>query len=400
METLKGLPVANAINEKIIEEMKDWKGAIPHLAIVRVGERPDDMSYERGATKKMEKVGFRCTSYTFPADIDNDTFQKEFDKINEDEDIDGILLLRPLPKHLDEKAIENRIASVKDLDGISPMNLAKVYAGDPTGYGPCTAEAVIEMLDYAGVDLKGKRAVVIGRSLVIGKPVAMMLNEADVIIYAGSLVNEELLEYAKKDCEIYNSAYMNLDEVINVIVKAESEGKNIVRLHTGDPSLYGAIREQIEELAKHGITCEICPGVSSFLAAAAAMNCEYTVPEVAQSVIITRMPGRTPVPDNESIAKLAAHGTSMVIFLSSSHLKELKEELYKGAYTPDTPCAICYKASWKDEKCIKTTLENLDREAEKAGITKTALIMVGEFLGDKYSFSKLYDPEFTTEYRK
>ena len=143
-----------------------------------------------------------------------------------------------------------------------------------------------------------------------------MLNEADVIIYAGSLVNEELLEYAKKDCEIYNSAYMNLDEVINVIV------------HTGDPSLYGAIREQIEELAKHGITCEICPGVSSFLAAAAAMNCEYTVPEVAQSVIITRMPGRTPVPDNESIAKLAAHGTSMVIFLSSSHLKELKEELY------------------------------------------------------------------------
>ena len=213
-----------------------------------------------------------------------------------------------------------------------------------------------------------------------------MLNEADVIIYAGSLVNEELLEYAKKDCEIYNSAYMNLDEVIDVIVKAESEGKNIVRLHTGDPSLYGAIREQIEELAKHGITCEICPGVSSFLAAAAAMNCEYTVPEVAQSVIITRMPGRTPVPDNESIAKLAAHGTSMVIFLSSSHLKELKEEFYK--------------ASWRDEKCIKTTLGNLDREAEKEGITKTALIMVGEFLGDKYSFSKLYDPEFTTEYRK
>ena len=150
METLKGLPVANAINEKIIEEMKDWKGAIPHLAIVRVGERPDDMSYERGATKKM--------------------------------DIDGILLLRPLPKHLDEKAIENRIASVKDLDGISPMNLAKVYAGDPTGYGPCTAEAVIEMLDYAGVDLKGKRAVVIGRSLVIGKPVAMMLMKKNATV--------------------------------------------------------------------------------------------------------------------------------------------------------------------------------------------------------------------------
>ncbi len=182
MDTLKGLPVANAINEKIIEEMKDWKGAAPHLAIVRVGERPDDMSYERGAVKKMEKVGFGCTSYTFPADIDNDTFQKEFDKINENDEIDGILLLRPLPKHLDEKAVENKIDSVKDLDGISPVNLAKVYAGDETGYGPCTAEAVIEMLDYAGVDLKGKRAVVIGRSLVIGKPVAMMLMKRNATV--------------------------------------------------------------------------------------------------------------------------------------------------------------------------------------------------------------------------
>ena len=224
-----------------------------------------------------------------------------------------------------------------------------------------------------------------------------MLNEADVIIYAGSLVNEELLEYAKKDCEIYNSAYMNLRDVI---VKAEGEGKNIVRLHTGDPSLYGAIREQIEELAKYGITCEICPGVSSFLAAAAAVKCEYTVPDVAQTVIITRMPGRTPVPDNESIAKLAQHGTSMAVFLSSSHLEELKEELYKGAFTPDTPCALCYKVSWEDEKCIRTTLKDLDSEARKAGITRTALVLVGEFLGDKYSFSKLYDPEFTTEYRK
>ena len=213
-----------------------------------------------------------------------------------------------------------------------------------------------------------------------------MLNEADVIIYAGSLVNEELLEYAKKDCEIYNSAYMNLREVIDVIVKAEGEGKNIVRLHTGDPSLYGAIREQIEELAKYGITCEICPGVSSFLAAAAAVKCEYTVPDVAQTVIITRMPGRTPVPDNESIAKLAQHGTSMAV--------------YKGAFTPDTPCALCYKVSWEDEKCIRTTLKDLDSEARKAGITRTALVLVGEFLGDKYSFSKLYDPEFTTEYRK
>ena len=174
MEILKGLPVANAINEKLIEELKGMD-KVPHLAIIRVGERPDDMSYERGATKKMEKVGFDCTSYTFPADIDNETFQKEFDKINEDDNIDGILLLRPLPKHLDEKAIENRINPNKDLDGISPVNLAKVYAGDTTGFAPCTAEAVIEMLDFAGVDLTGKRVTVVGRSLVIGKPVTMLL---------------------------------------------------------------------------------------------------------------------------------------------------------------------------------------------------------------------------------
>ena len=235
METLKGLPVANAINEKIIEEMKDWKGAIPHLAIVRVGERPDDMSYERGATKKMEKVGFRCTSYTFPADIDNDTFQKEFDKINEDEDIDGILLLRPLPKHIDEKAIENRIASVKDLDGISPMNLAKVYAGDPTGYGPCTAEAVIEMLDYAGVDLKGKRAVVIGRSLVVGKPAAMMLIKKNATVTVchtrtvdmPSVVKEaDIVVVAAGKAGVIDGSYLREGQiVIDVGINVNEEGK-------------------------------------------------------------------------------------------------------------------------------------------------------------------------------
>ena len=182
MELIKGAPVSAKIKEEVGAMLEKIKGPAPKLAIVRVGENPDDMSYERGAVKKMDAFGLRSQCYTFPADIDNDTFQKEFDKINEDEDIDGILLLRPLPKHLDEKAIENRIASVKDLDGISPMNLAKVYAGDPTGYGPCTAEAVIEMLDYAGVDLKGKRAVVIGRSLVIGKPVAMMLMKKNATV--------------------------------------------------------------------------------------------------------------------------------------------------------------------------------------------------------------------------
>jgi methylenetetrahydrofolate dehydrogenase (NADP+)/methenyltetrahydrofolate cyclohydrolase len=181
MQELRGINVANAINEEIINEAKKLD-YIPHLAIIRVGERPDDMSYERGATKKMDKVGFRCTSFVYPETITNEEFQKEFDKINNDEDIDGILLLRPLPKHLDEKTIENRINQTKDLDGISPANLAKVFAGDDTGMAPCTAEAVIEMLDYAAVYLKGKRATVIGRSLVIGKPVAMLLMKKNATV--------------------------------------------------------------------------------------------------------------------------------------------------------------------------------------------------------------------------
>ena len=226
------------------------------------------------------------------------------------------------------------------------------------------------------------------------------LQEADVIIYAGSLVNEELLEYAKKECEIYNSAYMNLDEVIDVIVKAEQAGKKVVRLHTGDPSIYGAIREQIEVLATHGIRCEICPGVSSFLAAASALNCEYTVPEVSQTVILTRMEGRTPVPEKEKMRELAGHNTSMAVFLSSGLTKELQDELLTGGYSEDTPCAICYKVSWPDEKIIMTTIKNLHNDMVSNSIAKTALILVGDFLGRKYNNSKLYDASFTTEYRK
>ena len=226
------------------------------------------------------------------------------------------------------------------------------------------------------------------------------LQEADVIIYAGSLVNEELLEYAKKECEIYNSAYMNLDEVIDVIVKAEQAGKKVVRLHTGDPSIYGAIREQIEVLATHGIQCEICPGVSSFLAAAAALNCEYTVPEVSQTVILTRMEGRTPVPEKEKMREFAGHNTSMAVFLSSGLTKELQDELLTGGYSEDTPCAICYKVSWPDEKIIMTTIKNLHNDMVSNSIAKTALILVGDFLGRKYNNSKLYDASFTTEYRK
>lgn len=233
MEILKGLPVANAINEKLIEEVKTMEKK-PHLAIIRVGERPDDMSYERGATKKMDKVGFECTSYTFPADIDNDTFQKEFDKINEDDNIDGILLLRPLPKHLDEKAVENRIDPCKDLDGISPVNLAKVYAGDESGFAPCTAEAVIEMLDFAGINLTGKRVTVVGRSLVIGKPVAMMLMKKNATVtvchtrtvdMAGTCRNAEVVVAAAGVAKMIDKSFISKDAVvIDVGINVDEEG--------------------------------------------------------------------------------------------------------------------------------------------------------------------------------
>lgn len=234
MEILKGLPVANAINEKLIEEVKDLKGPLPRLAIIRVGERPDDCSYERGAVKKMEKVGFRCSTFAFPGDIDNDTFQAEFDKINNDDDIDGILLLRPLPKQLDERSIEERIDPRKDLDGISPMNLAKVFAGDETGYGPCTAEAVIEMLDFAGIDPKGKRSTVVGRSLVIGKPVAMMLMKRNATVtvchtktadMAGTCKNAEILVAAAGCAKMINKDFVAQDAVvIDVGINVDENG--------------------------------------------------------------------------------------------------------------------------------------------------------------------------------
>lgn len=175
MEILKGAEVANALNQTLREALPVFGENLPHLAIIRVGQRPDDMSYERGAVKRMAAVGLRCSCFSFEEEISNSEFQQRFDEINEDEDVDGILLLRPLPRHLDERAIEQRIDPAKDVDGISPVNLAKVFAGDPSGYAPCTPEAVIEMLDYAKIDLTGKRAVVVGRSLVVGKPLAMLL---------------------------------------------------------------------------------------------------------------------------------------------------------------------------------------------------------------------------------
>ena len=228
-----------------------------------------------------------------------------------------------------------------------------------------------------------------------------LLEKADVIIYAGSLVNPALLDYKKPDCAVYDSAKMTLEEVIEVVVQAESDGKMTVRLHTGDPCIYGAIREQMDELDHRGISYEICPGVSSFCGAASAMKMEYTLPEVTQSVIITRMAGRTPVPERESIASFAAHGATMVIFLSTGMLKELSKELIRGGYSPDTPAAICYKATWPEEKTVVCTVSTLDECAQKEQIRKTALILVGDAVSQSnYSRSLLYDPSFTTEFRK
>lgn len=227
-----------------------------------------------------------------------------------------------------------------------------------------------------------------------------LLSQADTIIYAGSLVNPALLEYAKTDCEIYNSASMTLEQVIEVMERAEAAGKMTVRLHTGDPSLYGAHREQMDWLDKKGISYDVVPGVSSFCGAAAALKAEYTLPDVSQTVIITRMAGRTPVPEKEEMSKLATHGATMVIFLSTGLLKELREQLLQGGYQEDTPAAIVYKATWPDEKVIRGTVGNLPQLAAEHQITKTALIVIGEFLGDDYQRSKLYDPTFTHEFRE
>ena len=227
-----------------------------------------------------------------------------------------------------------------------------------------------------------------------------LLETADVVLYAGSLVNPELLEYTRSDCEIYNSAFMTLDEVIKVMEQAENNGKTVIRLHTGDPSVYGAIREQMYRLDSLGIAYDVCPGVSSFCGAAAALKAEYTLPDVSQTVILTRMSGRTPVPERESIESLASHNATMVIFLSTGMLDELSERLIKGGYTADTPAAIVYKATWKDEKVFRCTVGTLAQTAKDNNITKTALITVGYFLGDIRSLSKLYSADFETEFRK
>ncbi len=229
---------------------------------------------------------------------------------------------------------------------------------------------------------------------------ARLLAEADVIIYAGSLVNPALLDYAKEDAEIHDSARMTLEEVIATIHAAETGNKTTVRLHTGDSSIYGAVREQFDALDALGIEYSVCPGVSSFCGAAASLKAEYTLPDVSQTVIISRMEGRTPTPERESIRRLAAHGATMVLFLSAGLLEDLQRELLAGGCAPQTPAAIVYKATWPDERILRCCVSDLAETARRNEISKTALILVGGFLGDRYARSRLYDPLFSTEFRE
>ena len=228
-----------------------------------------------------------------------------------------------------------------------------------------------------------------------------LLEKTDCIIYAGSLVNPALLDYAKEGCKVYNSAEMTLEEVIDVMKEMEADGKDTVRLHTGDMSLYGAIREQMDTLDELGIKYDDTPGVSSFSGAASALCAEYTLPGVSQSVIITREAGKTPVPDRESVTSFAKHGSTMVLFLSSGLLEDVQKDILAGGvYTEDTPAAIVYKATWPDQKVVRCTVGTIASAAKEADIHKTALILVGGFLGDEYDRSLLYHPGFTTEFRK
>lgn len=227
-----------------------------------------------------------------------------------------------------------------------------------------------------------------------------LISEANVIIYAGSLVNPALLDGRKEDAKVYNSAEMTLEEVLSVMYEAEDRGQTVVRLHTGDPCLYGAIREQMDALDAHGIAYDYTPGVSSFCGAAAALNMEYTLPGVSQSVVITRMAGRTPVPERESIRSFAQHKATMVLFLSTGLLEKTQGELIEGGYDPETPAAIVYKATWPDERTFICTVGTLAQCAEENGVKKTALIIVGDTVAQSgYARSELYNPTFATEFR-
>ena len=227
-----------------------------------------------------------------------------------------------------------------------------------------------------------------------------LLKDADLVVYAGSLVRERVLDFCKGCPEVYNSASMSLPEIVSVMIEAAKAGKKVVRLHTGDPSLYGALREQAEALEKEGIPYSIVPGVSSAFASAAAIKRELTLPGVTQTVIFTRLEGRTPVPEQERLSRLAAHGATICIFLSISMMDEVVSELSSG-YAPDTPVAVVYRASWEDELAIKGTLADIAAKVREAGITRQAMIIVGRAIGDvSVEQSRLYDPGFTHGFRK
>ncbi len=229
---------------------------------------------------------------------------------------------------------------------------------------------------------------------------AELLARADCVIYAGSLVNPALLGLTKPGCALFNSAEMTLEQVIAQMEAQEALHHETVRLHTGDPSLYGAIREQMDALDARGIPYDVAPGVSSLSGAAAALQVEYTIPGVNQTVIVTRMAGRTPVPAGQDIASLAAHGAAMVIFLSAGMLDALQAELLRGAYAEETPAALVYKATWPEERLLRCRLGDLAAVGREAGVRRTALVLVGDFLRQAGERSRLYDPAFSTGYRE
>ncbi len=225
-----------------------------------------------------------------------------------------------------------------------------------------------------------------------------LLEAAEVVVYAGSLIPPATLGYAKQ-AELYDSAKLTLEEILAILVSAAKAGKTVVRLASGDPSIYGTIGEHAEGLRAQGVEVKIVPGVSSFTAAAAALSKELTIPDVAQTVILSRCEGRTPVPELEKLPLLAAHQTTLVLFLSIQLVKKMQQDLLTD-YAPETPCAVVYRASWPDEKVIRCVLSDLVTQVRKAKITKTALVIVGKALAAEGSRSKLYDPTFSHSFRK
>ena len=227
------------------------------------------------------------------------------------------------------------------------------------------------------------------------------IEKADVIVYAGSLVNKELLEYNKKDAKVFDSAYMTLEEVMSVLISSEKKGLYVVRLHTGDPSLYGAIKEQMDELDREEIAYDVTPGVSAAFGAAASLKAEYTLPDVSQTIILTRMSGKTLVPEKESIKSLASHNATMAVYLSASLARNLQRELIEGGYSEDTPAAACVKVSWDDEKIYRCTVGTIAKTTEENNIKKTCVYIIGDSIDPlRYDKSRLYAADFSTEYRK